>query len=121
MNAAIQDAMDAECGVLSALCCARMHTARRCEILRDLAKYKWRKAEHEVIFDALLQLRACSAADLQHELPDRTTIMGFPEVNWADYLRHASGCECESLVEGLAAKLLLTDGITGDIARTKRA
>lgn len=99
--------IETERRALSALCCERVDSIRRGEILRELENYAWREAEHKVVFDALRRVQNCGGSSLRHELPARATIMGFPDVNWADYLGHGSRCECELLVERLAAELLL--------------
>jgi hypothetical protein len=52
-----------------------------------LSTYKWRSADHSVVYEALNHLSSAStAAQLREQLPAQLTRLGFPDIDYRIYL-----------------------------------
>lgn len=73
--------------ILTLLCGGSVTRQARDDVVRRLAGYEWNSAEHRVVYDAIRRIGAEPAARLRERLPAETTRMGFPDVEWDNYLR----------------------------------
>jgi hypothetical protein len=53
--------------------------------LTDLSRHSWAIPDHQVIFDALLRLRAVPPPALRERLAAEATRMGFPDIDWHSF------------------------------------
>jgi len=72
--------------VLRALCSANIDSAVWRRTMARLETYAWQEAEHKVVYEALRALRTSDAQARREQLPAQATRMGFPDVDWNDYL-----------------------------------
>lgn len=106
--------------ILRVLCGARADTsppsdsnpASRASAVSSLLSYRWRDAEHRIVFEALARLPGRGAAELRRQLPAQATRMGFPDVCWENYFavglpRNVQSVgACRTEVETLITQLL---------------
>ena len=63
--------------------CANPAASAAQKLKSRLSSYKWRNADHSVVFEALTRLNfAATAAQLREQLPAQLTRLGFPDVNY---------------------------------------
>jgi hypothetical protein len=76
-----------ESEVLRRLCSSRADAAID-RFIRDLLPYRWREPEHATVFEAIRALARRNGAGIiwREELPAQATRMGFPDVDWPNYL-----------------------------------
>jgi hypothetical protein len=58
-----------------------------------LAGYAWRDPDNRVVFETLCQVRNANTpgpSELSEQLPAQATRLGFPDVNWENYLGYAA-------------------------------
>ena len=75
--------------ILQEFCAGNISSSEAIEIRSRLAGYAWRDSDSRVVFEAFCRLRDASAlttTELQEQLPAQATRMGFPDVNWENYL-----------------------------------
>ncbi len=72
---------------------------------RRLADHAWNDPEHKVVYDALRAIRSGDAETRRKELPAQVTRMGFPDVDWSNYLdeERSSDEALEELITALQA------------------
>jgi hypothetical protein len=75
-----------ERSVLRALCTDVGATREWEGITRSLAGYVWREPEHRVVYEALRRIPSRTTKTRRDQLPAQATRMGFPDVDWANYL-----------------------------------
>lgn len=93
--------------VLASLCGGSVTRQVRDDVVRGLAGYEWNSAEHRIVYDAIRRLGAEPAERLRERLPAETTRMGFPDIEWDDYLRRdESGAAQRTTAVELADELL---------------
>jgi hypothetical protein len=71
------------------MCAEDLASPARAEIEAKLASYTWCDSDHGLVFEALHRLRrggTTSTSQLRRELPAQATRMGFPDVDWENYL-----------------------------------
>jgi hypothetical protein len=78
--------------VLIALCCSHWKASGNSNITAELHSYRWRNAEHRIVFEALAKVPPCDADTLRELLPAQATRMGFPDVDWQQYFARDSNC-----------------------------
>lgn len=66
----------------------------------ELANYRWRDPEHQVVYEALGKIRGRDADSLREQLAAQATRMGFPDVDWTAY------CERMETTSGELTRLL---------------
>lgn len=71
--------------VLIALCSCDWKASGNSNITAELHFYRWRNAEHRIVFEALERISPCDATTLRELLPAQATRMGFPDVDWQQY------------------------------------
>jgi hypothetical protein len=74
-----------ELAVLRALCTQTAGHAECAKLASELAEYRWREADHRVIYEALIKINSGDPEMLRRRLPAATTRMGFPEIDWQRY------------------------------------
>jgi hypothetical protein len=72
--------------VLRGLCATDIKFAHWNRLVGRLAAYDWRDPEHKVVYEALRRIRTRDPATRRAELPAHATRMGFPDVDWKNYL-----------------------------------
>lgn len=75
--------------ILQCLCAEEIPSPLRAEIETKLGAYTWSDSDNCLVFEALHRLRSASTptpSQLRHELAAQATRMGFPDVNWENYL-----------------------------------
>jgi hypothetical protein len=90
--------------ILRALCASPHLTAERGGLLRALASHDWGDAEHRVVYEALLRALICGSRALRLDLPATATRMGFPDVDWGEYIKPcevSQAAEVESRIRAL--------------------
>ena len=80
-----------ETQILRALCAGQISAAERESAMARLANRAWTNPEHKVVYDALASLRTSDAAQRREQLPAQATRMGFPDVEWENYLAPGPG------------------------------
>jgi len=83
--------VDIEAAILRALCSETTTEAARQRAVRDLTGYAWRETDHAVLFQAIAGTSRREGAKWREDLPARTTRMGFPDLDWAIYLKPGRG------------------------------
>jgi hypothetical protein len=81
-----QRIIELETALLLCLCGGAGPIALRKNIERELAGHVWRSPEHGVVYEALARIREQDSASLREQLPSQATRMGFPDIDWAQYL-----------------------------------
>jgi len=71
-----------ELTVLRALCVLPGGTATSAKVANELKAYRWKHADHLVIYEALMEISSADRQALRRELPAAVTRMGFPDINW---------------------------------------
>jgi len=89
--------------ILQALCGNSVSGAGRERIISLLATHFWSNPEHKVVYDALRALRTTDPDARREQLPAQATRMGFPDVDWQNYLTPHPGNEADlgALIEML--------------------
>lgn len=82
-----QQAIDIESTLLRFLCSGEGATAWREQIRSELHGYGWTTPEHRVLYDAIGSIRNQDPISLREQLPSQATRMGFPDIDWAHYLK----------------------------------
>jgi hypothetical protein len=62
-------------------------------IKKKLGSYTWCDSDNRIVFEAVCRLGSLTpltASQLRQQLPAQATRMGFPDVNWENYLGHDS-------------------------------
>jgi hypothetical protein len=55
-------------------------------VTRQLAEYRWKHPDHQVIYEALAKIASPDFETLRRQLPAATVRMGFPDIDWQRYL-----------------------------------
>ena len=71
-----------ELAVLRALCVLPGRDSIRAKVADELLGYRWEHADHQVIYEALIETDVADAETLRRELPAAGTRMGFPDLYW---------------------------------------
>jgi hypothetical protein len=71
-----------ELAVLRALCALPGGDDARAKVANELKAYRWKHADHLVIYEALMEINSADRQALRRELPAAVTRMGFPDINW---------------------------------------
>lgn len=71
-----------EFAVLRALCVLPGDNTARARLANELKGYRWEHADHQVIYEALIETDIADAETLRRELPAAVTRMGFPDIHW---------------------------------------
>jgi hypothetical protein len=80
-----QQALNLERKILGALC--GLASAREAQAhAAKMEGYAWLGPEHRIVFEALKPLLARNTKARRDELPAQATRMGFPDVEWRNYL-----------------------------------
>ena len=88
--------LEIERSILRQLC---SRASERCgSALRELAAYGWHDREHQVVYEALLKVRARDPESLRERLPAQATQMGFPDVAWEIYFAPEPPADLERLI-----------------------
>lgn len=66
---------------LSLLCQPRPGDASRTKLEQRIATYAWRNREHQIIFEALCEIRSKDPQVIREQLPARLTRKGFPDLD----------------------------------------
>ena len=88
--------------------CQPLPDALRERTNRELATYRWRAADHQIIFDALQRIGSTATGSLRERLPAQAVRMGFPDIDWTFFFDpRTDGGTIEKIVSDLqaAAKL----------------
>jgi hypothetical protein len=73
-----------------------------------LEKYVWRGPDNRVVFESLCGLSSSlSAGQLREQLPAQATRLGFPDVDWENYLTPADVIASD--FPGMISRLLATE------------
>jgi len=102
-HAGHEEVLNTERTVLRALCTGALRGSTRRQVLRLLEVYSFRDVIHQLIFDAVREIKTSQAGFLRQELPARLTQKGFPEVDFDQFLE-APGLGGSRILE-LAARL----------------
>jgi hypothetical protein len=94
--------------ILCWLCAQRSAEVAASQVRQKLASYAWRDAENRVVFESLTQLaRGLAPVEIREQLPAQATRMGFPDVNWENYLGHSKTAERD--IHEMLEQLLAAD------------
>ena len=74
-----------ELALLRWFCVSATSNDSRKRALSTLPGYKWRGADHAIVFDALRKVSERDNRPLREQLPAIATRMGFPDIAWEDY------------------------------------
>jgi len=105
-NSNVNEILDLERLVLTALCASVGLGGRRELILSALSRHQWRAPEHRVVYEALTRMPSADPGAICAELPAMATRMGFPDVDWDAYFlpgADPAATEIEELIKRLAA------------------
>jgi hypothetical protein len=75
--------------VLQCFCTGNIPEPLAAGLQAKLATYMWHDEENQVVFECLKYLTSTlslTPSQLREQLPAQATRMGFPDVNWEDYL-----------------------------------
>jgi hypothetical protein len=72
--------------ILRLLCSNSLSREDLHRAINNLTAYTWVEPEHDVVFQAVQRVATGSRRRLRDELPAQLTRMGFPDVNWPQYL-----------------------------------
>ncbi|HKZ51674.1 MAG TPA: hypothetical protein VJ085_00185 [Candidatus Acidoferrales bacterium] len=97
------DILNMEQAVLRALCTGALEGPARQQALRWLDAYAFQDVIHQLIFDALREIRVEQPELIRQQLPARLTQKGFPEVDFEKFLAAPGLNSSEAL--GLAEQL----------------
>jgi hypothetical protein len=78
--------------VLHYLCTNNTSIPQANDVKSKLANYIWHDQDNRVVFECLTRLSGASAltpSQLIEQLPAQATRIGFPDVNWQNYLQAA--------------------------------
>jgi hypothetical protein len=92
--------------ILQWFCAANAPETISSELKKTLAAYAWRDPDNRVVFESLTRLTSgLTPAQLREQLPAQATRMGFPDVNWGNYLTQGEpgARDIRNLVERLRA------------------
>jgi hypothetical protein len=91
--------------ILRQLCAGQIESKRWRRALNRLSAYEWKDPDHKVVFDALRAIKSDEALTRRQELPAQVTRMGFPDVDWGNYLAPEAqpGVPIEQLIDRLAS------------------
>jgi hypothetical protein len=67
--------------LLAALCAPSLDEETRAQLFDRLARHKFAGPDHEVIFQALLKMRATPARHIRETLGASLTRLGFPDID----------------------------------------
>ncbi|MGH9715782.1 MAG: hypothetical protein ACRD4R_03500 [Candidatus Acidiferrales bacterium] len=101
----MREILSLERQVLRAMCRDRA-PSQIDRFLHQLSSYSWQKPEHATVFEAIRRLATRARDSWRKELPAQATRMGFPDVEWPDYLEVGDGDESEPSLDGLIPRLL---------------
>jgi len=73
------DTVKREAALLGGLC--HCNARERSELLQKLARYRWQGADHQWIFEALVELGGSEPAGLEEKLAQQLVRKGFPDIN----------------------------------------
>jgi hypothetical protein len=77
-------------------------------VRQKLEAYSWRDADNRVVFESLTRLASgLTPAQVGEQLPAQATRMGFPDVNWENYLGHNETSEHD--IHEMLEQLLAAD------------
>lgn len=79
--------LEAERRILSLLCQGHARGPIQDGLDRELARYSWREHEHQVIFEALLEIPSSDPQAIREQLPACLTRKGFPDLDLETYLQ----------------------------------
>jgi hypothetical protein len=98
-------AIELERKILRSLCVTGIGSADWNRLAGRLASHRWAAPEHQIVFDALWAIRSQDATTRREQLPAQATRMGFPDVDWENYLgvSRSGHAEIEQLIGDLEA------------------
>lgn len=111
-------ALELERQLLRAMCSRRVSRERIIRATGQLANYAWLVPEHATVFEAIRRAVRLNHPSWLKLLPAQATRMGFPDVEWAEYLATNSG-EVSSLGE-LMSRLVGGDSMRSDASASTR-
>lgn len=56
------------------------------EVARHLQNYSWQGTDHQTIFEAAICVGNTQAGSLREQLAAQATRMGFPDIDWDDFV-----------------------------------
>jgi hypothetical protein len=94
-----------ELAILRALCAIPNVHRKWAALARQLADHRWQEPDHAVVYEALRRVRGRYSMTWRNQLPAQATRMGFPDIDWPNYLEFEgnSSAELEHLVRQLRA------------------
>jgi hypothetical protein len=75
-----------EIALLRAVCSLPGGSAAFERVTAELAEYRWKLPDHQVIYAALVKIASPDLDRLRRQLPAATVRMGFPDIDWQRYL-----------------------------------
>jgi hypothetical protein len=75
--------------LLRVLCQRGSLAALSLQTRSELQSYSWQGSDHQTIFDALLHTVRVDRGSLREQLAAQATRMGFPDIDWNEYLVQA--------------------------------
>lgn len=72
--------------VLRVLCLGTAQGPVKKQLSSMLRHYRWRSALHQVLFRAITDIPSDNPEILRQLLPARLTVMGFPDVEWDEFI-----------------------------------
>jgi len=92
--------------ILRRVCSSELPPPELSAVQRELVGYEWLGAEHQIVWDALTRMPR-GVPELGKLLPAEAARMGFPDVEWGDFLsdRGERSTACEGEATGVMALL----------------
>jgi hypothetical protein len=92
-----------ERALLRALCQSGALAELSSQARSELQGHSWQGWDHQIIFEALLHIGSVGDRSPREQLAAQATRMGFPDINWSDYLLEPAGPSAGELKRSVMA------------------